>query len=191
MARTGPASNSPRSVGASAVGGGDRRRPAWLWPLLAVLALLLLIALIVALVGGGDDDDDKGNTSTGTGPAATQNLTAGGQALLPATNGAVSQQVGQDASGKGLVVQSVVEGEGFWVGPSVQDRLYIEYGGGAGKTEGGFHPDRAGQEVNLDGPVRTAPSDPADTLNLPSQDASMVKQQGAYINANSVQPAGK
>lgn len=176
-------------TGARAVGGGHRRRAGWLWPLLALLALLLLIGLLVALLSG--DDDKGGNASSGNqaqqSAPANGNLTAAGQTLTPDT---LKAQVGQDASGKNLVVQSVVEGEGFWVGTSQADRVYIEYGGAAGKTEAGFKPDRPGQRVNLDGPVRPAPADPVDTLKLPEADAAKVKEQGAYINANSVQQAG-
>lgn len=172
--------------GARPVGDRRRRRAGWLWPLLALLALLLLIGLIVALVGG-DDDGGGGNAQTQRQGGQGIGLSAAGQSLSPTT---IKNQIGQDASGKNLVVQSVVEGEGFWVGTSQTDRLYIEYGGAAGKIEEGFRPDRAGRRVTLDGPVRPAPSDPVQTLKLPAADAEVVEQQGAYINANSVQPAG-
>ena len=177
-------STSHGSVGARAVGGAaHRRRPAWLLPLLALLALLLLIGLLIALLGGDDDNGNAGNRQSN--PAA---LTVGGQPLSPT---GIKQQIGQDASGKNVVVQQVIADEGFTVGTSKQDAIYIEYGGAAGKTEGGYHPKQAGERVTLDGPVRPAPADPAETLRLPAAEAARVEQQGAYINANSVQRAGQ
>jgi hypothetical protein len=43
--------------------------------------------------------------------------------------------------------------------------------------------------VDLEGPVRAAPSDPAGVLELKASDAAQVKDEGAYINANRVSPA--
>ncbi len=42
--------------------------------------------------------------------------------------------------------------------------------------------------VDLTGPVRPAPQDPAQTLNLEAADAQVVEQQGGYVNADEVQP---
>ena len=179
-------SSAHHSVGARAVGGGGaKRRPAWLWPLLALLALLLIAALLISLLGG---DDDKKKSDAGKPQANAAALTVGGQPLSPT---GIKQQVGQDASGKDVVVQQIIPNEGFFVGTSKQDSVYIEYGGAAGKTEGGYKPKQVGEKVNLDGPVRPAPADPADTLRLPEAEAAKVKQQGAYINANAVQRGGQ
>jgi hypothetical protein len=178
-------SASHESVGARAVGGrGGRRRLGWLWGLLALLALLLLVGLLIALLGG----DDDGGGDAGKRGASTGALTVGGQPLTP---DGIRGQVGQDASGRNVVVQQVIEGEGFFVGTSRQDSVYVEYGGAAGKAEDGYRPERAGERVTLDGPVRPAPADPAQTLKLPQAEAARVEQQGAYVNANSVRPAGQ
>lgn len=183
MARNSSASHT---VGARAVGGGGaRRRPAWLWPLLALLALLLIAALLISLLGG-DDDKKKGDSGNRQANAAA--LTVGGQPLTPA---GIEQQVGQDASGKGVVVQQIIPNEGFFVGTSKKDSVYIEYGGAAGKSEGGYKPKQVGEKVNLDGPVRPAPEDPTKVLRLPAAEAAKVKQHGAYINANAVQRGGQ
>jgi hypothetical protein len=167
--------------------GGARRRPAWLAWLLGLLALLILAAIIIALVGGGDDDKKKSSGSSSS--AASAQLSAGGQPLLPLPTSGLRPLVGKDTVGNGLVVQSIVEGQGFWVGTSQKQRVYIEYGAAAGKTEAGYHPSKVGERVDLDGPVRPAPADPAKTLKLTGPDAALVKTEGAYINANKVSPA--
>ena len=165
---------------------GGRRR-GWLPWLLALIALIVLAALLLALLSGDDDGDRKSGASRSQ--AATARLTVDDQSILPLPQSGLRPLVGKDTVGSGLVVQKIVGGDGFWVGESPQDRLYVEYGGGAGKTEGGFHPDRVGQRVDFDGPVRAAPADPAQTLNLAAGDAARVKAQGGYVNANSVAPA--
>ena len=114
-----PATRTPNATGAVPVRDGEkRRRPAWLLPLLALLALLAEIALIVALSSGGDDKT-KG-TSAPSGQSAAAQLTAGGTQLRP--NG-LNASVGEQATGRNLVVQAVVPNEGFWVGTSATDRL--------------------------------------------------------------------
>lgn len=169
-------------VGAVRAGEGrTRRRPAWLLWLLGLLVLAAIIALLIALLSGGDD---KKKAS-----AAAGSLKSGSTALLPVSSGGLKPLAGKDVNGQSVVVQSVVKGEGFWVGTSKTDRVYVEYGGAAGKAEGGFHPDRAGQKVDLDGPVKPAPANPAKTLKLGGRDAQLVKSEGAFINANHVAQA--
>jgi hypothetical protein len=176
------------STGAVRARANERRRPAWLWWLLALLALIAVVLLLMALLGG--DDEDSGKNATGSSqPVAGARLVSGDQKLLPLPSGGLRPVVGNDTVGNELIVRKVVGGDGFWVGTSAADQIYVEYGGGAGKTEGGFHPDRAGQRVDLDGPVRAAPADPAKTLNLSARDAARVKSEGGYINANRVAPA--
>ena len=43
--------------------------------------------------------------------------------------------------------------------------------------------------MNLEGPVRPAPQDPAQTLKLDEQDAQLVSEQGGYVNADQVSAA--
>lgn len=159
-----------------------KRRPAWLWPLLALLLLAVIVIALISLLGG----DDKKKSSS----ASAGSVTAGSTKLLPLpASGKLAVSPGQDTLAKNTVVQSVVPGEGFWIGTSSKDRVYVEYGGAAGKTESGFKPTKAGQKVNLDGPVRPAPPNPVKTLKLSQQDAAKVTAEGGYINANKVSPA--
>jgi hypothetical protein len=187
---------SGASEGARAAGDGgpQRKRGGWLWWLLGLLALLLLGALLLGLFNGDDKKASSGKQSAqktaapSAGAAAgAGSLTAGGTNLLPVPSGGLADFEGRPATGKDVTVQSVVKDEGFWVGSSKQDRVYVEYGGDVGTNENqGFEP-KVGEHVNLTGPVRPAPANPARTLNLPTADARMVSRQGAYINAEDVE----
>jgi hypothetical protein len=195
------------SAGAHAVeGGGHRkRRLGWLWWLLGLMALAAIIALLVGLIGGDDSDErtatpsgQNGQSGQSAGAGSTTaagNLSAGDVKLLPVPSGGFAGSVGDSAQGRDVVVQSVVRGEGdpnalegFWVGSSAQDRVYVEWGGDVGTDEATYRP-KVGEKVNLTGPVRPAPEDPAQTLNLKAADADLVRSQGAYINADDVTPA--
>jgi hypothetical protein len=192
------------STGARAIGGErHRKRPmGWLWWLLGLLALAAVAALLLGVFAGDDDADNAPSTASqngqpaGTGTAAAGALTAGGTNLLPVPDGGLSSAVGQDAQGRDVTVQSVVQGqedpdarEGFWVGSSEQDRVYVEWGGDVGADEASFQPE-VGQRVDLTGPVKAAPEKAARVLNLDKADAQLVKQQGAYVNAEDVTAAG-
>ena len=174
-------------TGAHAAGEGPRRRRGlgWLWWLLGLLALAGIIALVLALAGG--DGDDSGQ--------AGGQLRAGDTQLLPVPAGGLGSLVGQRVEGRQVVVQSVVRGqedpdalEGFWVGSSEQDRVYVEWGGDVGADEATYQPE-AGQRVNLEGPVKAAPQEAARVLNLDGPDARLVEEQGAYVNADRVTAA--
>lgn len=183
---------------------GGGRKKGWLPWLLGLLALLLVGGLLIALLSGGDDEDKAAKTQTtqtqadATADQATPaggatdgdagTLTVAGTSLLPPP-GDLTQYVGETATGENVVVQSVAGQQGFWVGTSEQDRVYVEYGAKAGGTEEGaaFKP-QVGQKVNLEGPVRPAPEQPGRTLRVPVADEKLIKQQGAYINADRVEP---
>jgi hypothetical protein len=202
-----PRRDPGHQTGARSVGDDDRKGGGWWKWLLALLLLLAAIILLVSLLKGGDDDKDKGKgKSTATSAAATPptqpppstpsassvaggTLTAGGASLLPVPVEGLSKYAGMDGEGKSVEVQSVVKDEGFFVGTSDTDRVYVEYGGDVGKNESNFVP-AEGDKVNLKGPLRPAPDDPAKTLKLTeAADAELVKQQGAYLNADSVEKA--
>ena len=94
---------------------------------------------------------------------------------------------GEQATGRQVTVQSVVKDEGFWVGTSQQDRVYVEYGGDVGANETQGSEPAVGDKVNLTGEMRPAPQNPGRTLNLSDTDARQVSQQGAYVNADDVE----
>ena len=194
--------------GATSLGdGGDRKkRGGWLWWLLAALVALGLILLLLSLLGGDDDDDKSastgqtttqqssqeatGGSGSGSGSGSGGTLTASGESLLPLpADGSAEDLVGEPAEGKGITVQEVNPNEGFWVGSSETDRVYVEFGAGAGEAEEGseqFTPE-VGDKVDLQGEVRPAPAEPEQTLNLrQSADAELVRSQGFFVNATEV-----
>jgi len=163
----------------------------WVLVLLAAIAGVVLIAWI----GGAFSSDDDGGKKASAG-AAGASLAAAGTTLLPPPAGGLKPLVGKTAKADDVVVQSVVQNadnpdalEGFWVGSSKTDRVYVEWGGDVGTDESDFRP-KVGQHVRLTGPVRPAPADPARTLSLDADDATLVRSQGGYVNADEVRAAG-
>jgi hypothetical protein len=167
-----------RRVGGS--GGGLRKLlPLLLGVLLAVLLALLLISLI-----GGDDSDDGDNTGSNGGE-----LAAGGASLLPPPADGLSAQAGETATGNNVAVQSVNGNEGFFVGSSEKERLYVEWGGDVGQNEASRFQPQKGDRVNLTGPVQPAGAKQLRKLKLSSADAELVRSQGAFVNADRVTAA--
>ncbi len=173
-------------------------------PLVLGLLALLAIAIIIGFVSCSGDDDKK---KTATTPAATSTtpstpptstpttatptdagtLTAASQSLLGSDATPIKDQVGEDATGSGLKVLSLSK-NGFFVGKDESDRQYVEFGGKVGVDEPNSNRPQVGDTVDLNGPVRPAPEDPEATLKLSSADAAFVKEQGAYVNADTVTP---
>ena len=154
-------------------GGGLKK----LLPLLLALLLAALLALLlISLLGG---DDDGGTSDTGT-------LNAGGAQLLPPPASGLSGEVGKAASGKDLVVQSVNGNEGFFVGSSTTDRVYVEWGGDVGANEASRFQPQKGDRVNLTGPVQAAGAEQLRKLKLSGDDLELVRSQGGFVNANRV-----
>ena len=195
----------------SAFGDDDgRKKKGFPWWLLGLLAVAL-IAILLLVRACGDDGGEEAGSGSGAGTTAAQSqpqeaaptggavadedgtLIASGQRLLPVQPGVdLAQYAGQESRGTRVQVQEVVQDEGFFVGTSEQDRVYVEFGGDVGEAESGsgaYDPE-VGDEVDLTGPVRPSPEDPEQTLNLDAEDARQVKQQGAYVNADRVEKAG-
>ncbi len=175
-----------RHTGAVAARGGERRRggAGWLKWLLPLLLLAALAALLVALLPG-DDDQTSGSATGGSAGA----LTAAGTTLHGNDPGTLTGAIGEKATGDDVRVLAVRRGSGFWVGSSQQDRTFVEWGSAAGGNENqGFVP-TVGQKVDLTGPVQPAPADPAKTLHIGAADARLVREQGAFVNADQVKAA--
>jgi hypothetical protein len=165
-----------RRVDGTGSGGLRRLLPLLLGLLLALLAALLVISLI-----GADDGDDGATTDSSSGQ-----LTAGTAKLLPPPANGLSGQVGRTATGKDVVVQSVNGNEGFFVGSSATERVYVEWGGDVGQNEASrFRPQR-GQRVDLTGPLQPAGATQLRKLKLSPADAELVRSQGAFVNADRV-----
>ncbi len=171
------------STGARAAGAqeGTKGKKGLLGILLALLALLIIAAILFALLSG-DDDKDK----AGDGGSARAALTASGTALLPPPGEGLGNFAGQNASGKALTVQSVNGNEGFFVGESADERVYVEWGGDVGEDEASKFQPKQGQKVQLTGPVQKADSGTLAKLKLSGADRQLVTSQGGFVNAETV-----
>jgi hypothetical protein len=178
----------------------DERRRDWpLWPLWLALGLFALACLAALLISANNDDDagdrrdarsqNQQQQAAPSAAAADGRLTAGGAAIVPGQAAQLRNHVGQPAQGQNLTVQSVSGKAGFFAGTSPQDRVYVEWSSAVGENEANFVP-KVGERVNLRGPVRPAPANPAQTLKLQPQDAELVRSQGAFVNADAVGRAG-
>lgn len=182
---------------------GRKGVPWWLW---ALLGLLLLGALLFFLyrsrgdtgagvqgtgteqtggtgtTGGTDTTGDTGTTG-GTGSGEVGTLVAAGQWILPgAADGELAQYAEDDATATSVQVQSVVADEGFWVGPSEDDRVFVHL-----ITEGESGPDvAAGDMVSFTGTMKENPADAAGTFGVTDEEgASLLEQQGSHVEVNS------
>jgi hypothetical protein len=169
------------STGARRLGGENKKRSGWLWPLLALLALLLIVGLLLSLLSGGDDDD-----AAGGGAGSTASLTATGKSLLPVPAEGLGALAGEPAKGKALEVVSVNGNEGFSVAKGNSDPVYVELGGDVGTNEASSFQPKVGQKVNLAGPLQQAGNNVANRLKLEPDDARLVESQGAFVNADRV-----
>jgi hypothetical protein len=158
--------------GAVPIGGRadtERKRGGLLKVLLPLLLLLLIVAVVLFLLLRSGSNDIK----------------VGGTKLLPTKAGYLQPLVGKLASGTKMKVLSVNAKDGFFVGKSTKDRIYVEFGGATGVDEKGTLPAK-GDSVDLKADVRPSPQDPATALHLPSADAAVVTREGGFLNAASV-----
>ena len=176
-------------TGARRAGGGTGGMRKLLPLLLGLLLAALLAILLIALIGGGDDNDgDRAGSADGGGSEAGQ-LSAGSTNLLAPGSGGLSGAAGETATGTGVVVQAVNGNEGFFVGSSTSDRVYVEWGGDVGRDEVSRFQPQEGQRVNLTGPVQAAGPEQIRKLKLSPGEADTVRSQGAFVNANRVSEA--
>lgn len=193
----------------------DRRRgggvPWWVW-LLGLAAIGLVLFMVFA---GGDamdgDADSTGTTSEGTdstgtgagetdtrdadadgtatgGTATDGTLSAAGMNLLSASSsgGDLAQYEGESVEGRAVPVESVVSDEGFWVGNSTEERLFVFL-----DLEDESGPDvDAGDMVDLSGTVTATPDGFAESLGVTDEEGALqMEQQGNYIEATQIEEA--
>ena len=137
-----------------------------------------------------DGSDAAGSDASGG--AGAQGLSAGGQDLLAlAAGGGLAGAAGQPATGT-ATVESVVSDEGFWVGSSPEQRVFVYLTPQARQSSGesGFQVD-AGQTVSLQGtavPVGELPEAVAGVEE--SEGLQQLQQQGVLVRADQVTLAG-
>ena len=193
-----------------AIAVGRRRSPLrWLpWLALALLALVgLSVAVLLANVNDENDDpglelrdDESGGADQGSGRGTTATsvaaagdtppdgaLRAGDTALLPVPATGLSPLSGTDVRAEGVTVESVVADEGFWVGSSAEERVFVFLTPQA-RTRQGESPFqvRAGQRVNLQGALRPVPRDITPFGVDALEGADQLRQQGQYVEATQI-----
>ena len=169
--------------GARAAENGDEKkgrsgRKRLLLVLLALVGVVLVVLLLMTLLGG---EDKKKSAAPPPG-----SLIADDQPLVPTPPSGLGSLAGHPAEGTAVVVQSVNGNEGFFVGPSVADRVYVEWGGDVGANEASRFQPKVGEKVNLTGPVQKASRRELKRLGLPVDAEQVVEEQGGFINADTV-----
>lgn len=121
-------------------------------------------------------------SAAGGGTAADGQLLAGGQAVLPLTAGStdLSRYAGQPATARTVAVQSVPADEGFWVGTSATDRVWVQLTGAAGESPVTV---KAGDRISFTtGKVVATPAGYADKVGVDaSEGAAQLGAQKAHI----------
>ena len=193
--RRGGAHAVPAGAAGPPVGTPSGRRR-WL---LAVLALVALAALLLGLVRcsadrAGVDAPGIPAVSTavipGAGAAAAPtapvagSLTAGADSLFDAARSGdrgLAALAGQTATGHAVPVQSVPADEGFWIGSSDSDRVWVQFTTGA-ESAVTITP---GQLLDLHGPVVTHGADFAAKAGVAAADgAEQLTRAGAHLEVD-------
>lgn len=109
-------------------------------------------------------------------------LTVAGRPLRLGTGGSVARYVGQPVRADRVVVQSVPADEGFWVGTSDRDRVWVQMATG-GESRVAI---RVGQRVSFSGVmVRTAATFSTGAGVRSGEGAAQLQAQGAHIQTAS------
>ena len=135
--------------------------------------------------GGAAPSGPAGGAAT---PGAASVLTAGTRSLLPVPpRDELATLTGREVVGRGAPVQSVVADEGFWVGTSATERIFVFLTPAARGTAGESpFTVQAGQKADLTGTLR-ALSGEASSLGVDeAEGASVLRNQGHYVEASSV-----
>lgn len=115
--------------------------------------------------------------------ATPPGLTVSGRRLLPLPGGRLTPYVGSTVSAVGVPVLAVDADEGFWIGTSAADRVWVQLQ----LHRGGESPDnvKAGDRVNFRGVVvANAPAFARTAGVTAAEGASQLTAQGAHIAVN-------
>ena len=117
--------------------------------------------------------------------AGSGTLTANGAPLLPlsgsAPGGTLAPLVGQSATATGVTVQAVVPNQGFWVGTSATDRVWVELPG-SGQPP---YPVMVGDRVCFTGPISPNPVNYPPLVGVTSPpDIAQLNTQAAHIDVD-------
>lgn len=157
---------------------------------LALLALLGLALLVGVKAGGGSETRADAAARAGAGSSTGQLRIADTDVLSdPAALGRIGSLVGQVAVGRGVLVQEVVSDEGFWVGASSDERVFVHLTEAVrGGAESPFRV-RAGERIDVNGTV-SRPAAGAGALGVTgAKGADQLEGQAAYVAASAVRLA--
>jgi hypothetical protein len=133
---------------------------------------------------------DGAGPGAGLAPGA---LLAGSMSLFDAVRPGgpgLAPLVGQTASGRAVPVQSVPADEGFWIGTSTSDRVWVQLS----TSEESAVQIVPGQLLDLSGPVVSHGADFAGKAGVPAQDgAEQLTRQAAHleVDPNQVKVVGQ
>lgn len=163
---------------------GQRQRALWL--LLLLVTALVLVGLF-ALSRRGEMVTASPATSQGAVTATEQRhsgrLVAGDVSLLPLSaaadpSGSLAPYSGQQVRADAVLVESVPADEGFWVGTSATDRVWVQL---AVSAESPFRVE-TGDAVSLVGILRPLPTTFAEDVGLTREEgAQQLADQGQYV----------
>jgi hypothetical protein len=115
-------------------------------------------------------------------PGSPGTVVATGGVILPlpaGVGGDLSSFSGQLATGTSVPVQSVVADEGFWIGSSDQDRIYVQLTGPPPESP---YQVRAGDSVTFQAKVTPNPADFAASLGVTvAEGAQQLTAQGQHL----------
>jgi RNA polymerase sigma factor (sigma-70 family) len=115
----------------------------------------------------------------GAAAPANGSVVSGTDPLLPLPSAGLASFVGKGVKGVAAPVESVVADEGFWVGASPTNRLFVHLDVARESRQ----QVRAGQRVSFNGTMRKLAEDPAQLGLEPGEGATQLNKQGAYVVA--------
>jgi hypothetical protein len=156
-----------------------------------VILLLVLIGagLLIWFLATRGDGGANGSTAASGGAAAEGNVTTsnGDDVLAAAANGSSALDPFEDETVRatGAEVQAVVSDQAFWIGRGEAERILVVASG-----TGDIANVSGGDRVDVSGVLRVLPLDFESRFGVSGADSSQLSDQGHYIEALSVQPAG-
>ena len=130
----------------------------------------------------GGTTGGSGGGGAGGGPGPQQGtVTSRGTPILPAPAEGLGAYADEGAQARSVAVESVVADEGFWVGTSETERLFVFFAADNAGTESRVQVEE-GQTISFDGVVKTLPQDFASAFGMePAEGVDQLRQQGHYI----------
>jgi len=119
-----------------------------------------------------------------SGPAQEGTVTVDGTPILPLPEAGLAEFAGGAAEGQSVPVQSVVSDDGFWVGSSETDRLFVFLDIGEAEPP---PPLELGEPISISGTLEPAPADPETEFGIRAEDGlAQLMEQGYYLRVLSI-----